>query len=84
MAELILKLQGQDPTLVALRERSDGDDPAGSPWTLNNGLWYFKSALYVPDDCALRAQLLRIHHNDELAGYFGRNKIEALLSRKYY
>lgn len=40
--------------------------------------------MYVPNDSALRAQLMRIHHDDELAGHFGRDKTEALLRRKYW
>jgi hypothetical protein len=32
--------------------------------------------LYVPDDSATRAQLIRVYYNDELAGHFGRNKTE--------
>lgn len=38
----------------------------------------------MPSDSALRAKLMRIHHDDEFAGHFGRDKTETLLKRKYY
>lgn len=40
--------------------------------------------MYVPADSATHAELMRIHHDDELAGHFGRDKTEALLRRKYW
>ena len=53
-------------------------------WTQENDLWYYQDALYVPDDVAVRAQLMRVHYDDDLASYFGGNKTEALLRRKYW
>ena len=43
-----------------------------------------KDSLYVPNDSALQSQLLRMHHDDEYAGHFGREKTFALISRKYF
>ena len=74
-------LQRSDEVLAELRMQAAGEDNA---WTEKNGLWYFNDALYVPDDSATRAELMRIHHDDELAGHFGREKTEKLLRRKYW
>jgi hypothetical protein len=52
-------------------------------YTLKDDLLYKGDALYVPDDAAVKAQLLRIHYNDPLASYFGQAKVKELLSRKY-
>ena len=38
----------------------------------------------MPNDSALRTQLMRVYYDNELAGHFGRDKTEALLKRKYY
>jgi hypothetical protein len=51
---------------------------------MRNSLLYKADALCVPEDSALRAELLRIHYNDLMAGYFGPVKMVAYLARKYY
>lgn len=84
LASIIRRLQTlQSDTILTLR-RSTGSASAAKDWNQENGLWYCKEALYVPDDSALRAQLMRVHYDDELASHFGRDKTEALLRRKYY
>ena len=35
-------------------------------------------------DSAVRAELIRLHYDDPLASYFGRDKTELLLKRKYW
>jgi transposase InsO family protein len=83
LTSVIQALQSKDDTLSSLQKRSEraGETDA---WSKHGGLWYFNKALYVPDDSATRAELMRVHHDDELAGHFGRNKTEELLRRKYY
>jgi hypothetical protein len=75
LTSIIKSLQAKDDALEALQESSkdEGDEVA---WRKVGDLWYYKNALYVPDDSAAHAQLMRIHYDDELAGYFGRNKTE--------
>ena len=41
-------------------------------------------SLVVPRDPSLRAELLRIHHDDPWGGHFGVEKTDALLRRKYH
>lgn len=72
--------RGEIDALVK-RSRDAGDLLS---WAKMGGLWYRGQALYVPEDSAMRAELMRIHHDDQLAGHFGRDKTEALLSRKYW
>ena len=90
LASLIRKLQERDDELQGLRERSAGGKPAGATngskpgWVQANGLWYFGDRLYVPSDGAVQAEIMRIHHDDPLAGHFGREKTELLIKRKYW
>jgi hypothetical protein len=83
LTTIIKSLQTNDNMLEALLKssRDAGDEFA---WRKVRDLWYYRNALYVLDDSATRAQLMRVHHDDELAGHFGRNKTEQLLRRKYW
>jgi len=38
----------------------------------------------VPDDTAVRAEILTINHDDPIAGHFGVAKTLELVQRKYY
>jgi len=76
-----------------LQKRSDSLDTArrrqrarSKPvWQFNSaGLLYYRRRLYIPLDLAVRTELLQIHHDNALAGYFGEKKTLDLLSRKYY
>jgi transposase InsO family protein len=54
-------------------------------YTLDNKdvLW-FKGRLVIPNQGALRKELLRKHHDDERAGHMGPAKTSDLLSRKFH
>ena len=89
--ELIKALQAKDATVekrrkeiaqTLKRKRSTGATPA---WTVDsNDLLRYQGRLYVPDEESVRMELLKIHHDDELAGHYGAAKTTELLSRKYY
>ncbi|KAI7081079.1 hypothetical protein KC356_g9322 [Hortaea werneckii] len=83
IAELIRKLQAEQPELI---EQGKRQQEAGGEqvWRESGGLWYYDDRLYVPADSALHAQLMRIHHDDPLAGHFGQEKTKELLQRKYW
>ena len=66
----------------SLRKRSS-DVGEADAWRKEGDMWYYRDALYVPLNSATQAELLRIHHDDELASHFGRNKTEELLCQKY-
>ena len=54
-------------------------------WTIDQlGLLRWNNVVYVPNDLAVRQELLRIHHDDPLAGHFGSEKTTELLRRKFY
>ena len=48
-----------------------------------DSLVYKVDALYIPEDLALRLELIRMYYDDLLAGYFIVNKMLNLLYRKY-
>ena len=57
---------------------------AGS-WTWDTqGLLRCDGAVYVPEDEAVRDELLKRHHDDPLAGHFGSDKTTELLRRKFF
>lgn len=51
---------------------------------MRNGLVYRGNALCVPEDAALRSELLRMHHDHPLAGHFAVSKTRDLVVRKYW
>ena len=53
-------------------------------WKIDEqGLLMKGGRIYVPDDLALRQEILRIHHNDPYLGHFGVAKTFALIWQKY-
>ena len=50
----------------------------------NDGLLLYNNRIYVPDNDALRLELLRQHHDSPLAGHYGIDKTVELLSRNYW
>jgi hypothetical protein len=53
-------------------------------YKIKDDLLYRGQALYVPDDAAVKAQLIRMHHDDVLARHFGQAKVKELILRKYW
>lgn len=74
-------LQKHDPDMESLRTEAEGE---GGEYTLREDLLFRGQALYIPNDPAIRAQVIRMHHDDALAGHFGRAKTKTLISRKYF
>jgi hypothetical protein len=64
-----------DPTPLAQRESM-------APYAWRNGLLLHNSFIYVSE--TLRLEVLRMHHDDCLAGHFGIAKTLELLSRNYW
>ena len=65
--------------LLNVPQNRDGSDAC----VTRDGLVYKADALCVPEDPALRSELMRMHHDDPLAGHFAANKTLNLLRRKY-
>ena len=54
-------------------------------WSIDDqGLLRWHSRTYVPDDPALKAEVMKLYHDDPLAGHFGVDKTLELLRRNYY
>ena len=88
LTELLLELQRRDP-FVRQRQYETLSKPTGAGavenWGLDaNGLLRRGNAVYVPDDPAVRAELLQANHDDLLGGHFGVSKTLEILQRKYF
>ena len=54
-------------------------------WYVNNsGLLQYSNALFVPDDIAIRAELLQHYHDDFMAEHFEVEKMYDFLERKFF
>lgn len=85
LVELIRVLQSTDESCLARKTDTTRSQPAPEdPWQWKGGLLYRGEALYVPQDSAVVAEVLRQHHDDPLAGHFGRDKTKELIERKYW
>lgn len=86
------------PFMVLLKEAQSRDETCrhhstqakrsqkGTPiWTLSeDGVLLHRSRIVVPNDQAMRQEVLRLHHDDPLAGHFGVNKTADLIRRTYF
>ena len=82
--ELILWLQGKDPIVKSKKQGLAKYPKNAGPWSVDDrdALLYHKS-LYVPEDSALKQELLVKYHDDPLAGHFGYEKTVELIRRWY-
>jgi len=82
------ELQGKDPTVIKVKEQLSSDTMraacAERGWSIHKEIVFYFHAVLVPDESALRIEILRLHHDDPLAGHFGTKKTRALMSRKFY
>ena len=72
MLELIKSVQLDDPFCQKLRASdAQGTRTQDAGWTLDSqGIASFQSKVYVPNNAAVRDELLKKYYNDPLAGYF--------------
>ena len=87
MFELIKALQKEDSFVTEQREgqKQGRRTRSAGAWTFDSqDMLRHKGKLYVPEEESVRQELLKRHHDDELAGYFGVEKTHELLYRKYY
>jgi transposase InsO family protein len=71
-------IDAYDADAIAAAQKKSITD--GYQW--RNDLLLYKSRIYVPH--SLRLDVLRIHHDDPLAGHFGIARTQELLSRNYW
>jgi transposase InsO family protein len=84
---MIREAQKADETSEAFK-RGDKHTKSGrlpDGYMINpEGLLCFKDRLVVPEEAALRHEIMRIYHDDPLAGHFGGNRTRELISRKFF
>ena len=83
--ELLLDLQRRD-TFTKTRKESmaNGTFHTGDWQVDDKGLLYYQGSAYVPEDLAIRQEILRMSHADPQAGHFGPARTIELVRRKYY
>jgi len=53
-------------------------------WNTEEKLLLFKGQVYIPDNNELRAEIMKIHHDNPAAGHPGRHKTLELVSQNYW
>ena len=85
--ELIKALQQEDALVQQWKagEAQGKRNKDAGAWTMDSqGLLNYNGKLYVPEEASVRAELLKRHHDDPLAGHFGVEKTTELMCRKYF
>ena len=75
----LYKLQAKDKQARKLRANQQ---PGQQGWKDINDVFYYQGLSYVPE--IIRMELISRNHDDPLEDYFGIEKTQKLLSRKYY
>jgi len=83
---LIVRAQAEDRATQERKEAlSCTPGRSKNDWSLDpEDTVYWKGRLYVPEQEAIRAELLRLYHDDPLAGHFGVARTKELLKRKFH
>lgn len=86
LLELIQEAQaGDSVTQTWIRKIRDETLSKNQRWNVgDDGLLRYRRQLYVPAQETIRQEILRIHHDDPLAGHFGTTRTLELIQRKYY
>jgi hypothetical protein len=80
-------LQGYeaDEVVKAILEKMEREPNEQGPYKKDGeGFLIYKGLLYVPDVESVRVRLMKYVHDGKLAGHYGRDKTEDLLSRDFY
>jgi transposase InsO family protein len=82
--ELLCRAQATDEHAKSMRLDVESNR-AHKDWTVNRqDLLLYQKRVYVPEEQAIRQELLKRCHNDPLAGHFGADRTHDLLKRRYY
>ena len=85
LIDLIRVLQQADKTISdRVAQLTSGDDNNRKEYHVQGGLLHKEGRVVIPKDPAVCSQVLRMHHNDPLAGHFGKDKTTKLVERKYW
>ncbi|OOO05787.1 RNA-directed DNA polymerase (Reverse transcriptase) [Aspergillus oryzae] len=85
LRDLIKRIQSEDPETQRRKAAVEQRLTRNKGWSVaSDGLVRFKDRLYIPSRENLRQTLINLHHDDPLAGHFGKNRTEILLKRKFH
>ena len=85
LKDMIRELQNKDTMVQEKIHAILEDVTRAKHWSLDvERLLYYKGRLYVPVAGNLRRRLIEIHHDEPLAGHFGRTRTEELVKRKFH
>jgi hypothetical protein len=82
--EVFRLLQRQSPKWVVSLENAKRRRNAVVMYRKIDGLLYKGLALIVPEDAALRIEIIRMHHDNSLIGHFTLAKCKDLIIRRYF
>ncbi|KAL2104491.1 hypothetical protein VUR80DRAFT_367 [Thermomyces stellatus] len=80
----IRHLQLSDPECRRLRDSSTHGTAAMPEWSVRDDLLRWKDRVYIPQDASVRREILKLYHDDPLAGHFGRDKTTELIQRRFH
>jgi transposase InsO family protein len=85
LQSLIQRIQSEDPETRRRKAAVEQKLTGNKGWSVTpDGLVRFKGRMYILSRENLRWNLISLHHDDPLAGHFGRNRTEQLLKRKFH
>ena len=87
LLQKIRKAKDFDESVVKAAEElksSSAKRIEGEEWSEEQGLILFRGKVYVPKDSDLRMQIVKAHHDLQIAGHPGRWKTLELVSRNYW
>jgi transposase InsO family protein len=85
LKELIERIQDGDLETQRRKSAVQQEAAGHKGWSVGpEGLLRFRDRIYIPAGNNLRQELLSIHHDDPLAGHFGRTRTLELVKRKYH
>ena len=73
----LVELRAEDSQARKIRT-----EKLGGNWEDSDGILHHQGLPYIPE--IIRTELISRHHNDLLADYFGIEKTQELVARKYY
>ena len=87
LLDLVKVAQRNDPRYKNIVEKRLGKRNADGKeiWSMDSsGLVRFGLRAVMPEDLALRGEVMKLHHDDPLAGHYGVEKTLELLRRSWY
>ena len=88
LIDLLLKLQSGDTStqqqiqrlFKGLTRDAGSMEDTYAEWRVDpNGLLHYKGAIYMPNDPAVKQEIMKMNHNDPHAGHFGVPKTTELI-----